>query len=176
MPYATDSLPTCPDCGKRLSKKTSAYCVKHAARHAADKKPKAEPKKRIRGVCIDCGDGVTGQKSKRCLPCRRKFEQGNTKPRHEYARNWALQKKYGIDNDGFEAIWNAFRGQCGICSKELTMPEQKRGQRPSAAVIDHDHNTGNIRGLLCNSCNKAIGLLKDNADLVQKAADYLRKK
>ena len=41
-------------------------------------------------------------------------------------------------------------------------------------VIDHDHHTGQIRGLLCNPCNRAIGMLGDDAEVVQAAADYLR--
>ncbi len=39
--------------------------------------------------------------------------------------------------------------------------------------IDHDHATGKVRGLLCHNCNVAIGLMKDNTDLLKKAAEYL---
>jgi len=40
-------------------------------------------------------------------------------------------------------------------------------------TIDHDHATGQIRGLLCNNCNRAIGLLKDNPQTLRQAAAYL---
>lgn len=42
--------------------------------------------------------------------------------------------------------------------------------------IDHDHKTGKIRGLLCGFCNKAIGLLKENINILRNAIHYLEKK
>jgi hypothetical protein len=55
-------------------------------------------------------------------------------------------------------------GVCAICSKH-----QER--RP--LNVDHCHNTGTIRGLLCDKCNMAIGLLEDDATLLRKAQEYL---
>jgi hypothetical protein len=52
--------------------------------------------------------------------------------------------------------------KCAIC-KEIMDP----------ACVDHDHDTGMVRKLLCRTCNAGIGLLKDNADLLREAADYL---
>lgn len=40
-------------------------------------------------------------------------------------------------------------------------------------AVDHNHETGQIRGLLCSNCNRAIGLLRDDAGLMRKAADYV---
>lgn len=54
---------------------------------------------------------------------------------------------------------------CGICGKEPT------GSRRLA--IDHDHNTGLVRGLLCHRCNGAIGLLGDSAEAMEAAIKYL---
>lgn len=55
-------------------------------------------------------------------------------------------------------------GQCAICN-----------ERPERLVIDHDHETGEVRALLCAKCNAGIGLLGDSPDLLTAAADYLRK-
>jgi uncharacterized CHY-type Zn-finger protein len=54
-------------------------------------------------------------------------------------------------------------GKCAICHREFT-------RQPH---VDHDHRNDRIRGLLCGSCNRAIGLLGDDADRVQSAANYL---
>jgi hypothetical protein len=43
-------------------------------------------------------------------------------------------------------------------------------------VIDHDHQTGRVRGLLCNNCNLALGLLGDNTDVIDSAGRYLRER
>jgi hypothetical protein len=109
-----------------------------------------------------------------CRPCdleRRK------KPytRQEYCREWNLNKKYGLDSSGFDVLWIAFRGKCGICDKILKMPEYKRGQSLDVAAIDHDHKTGNIRGLLCNSCNKGIGHFYDDVNILKNAINWLEK-
>ncbi|MCZ2397864.1 MAG: endonuclease VII domain-containing protein [Chitinophagales bacterium] len=40
-------------------------------------------------------------------------------------------------------------------------------------TVDHDHKTGNLQGLLCNGCNKGLGLFKDNPEILNKAKEYL---
>lgn len=50
---------------------------------------------------------------------------------------------------------------------------KKQGQPLDSVAIDHDHVTGNIRGLLCNGCNKGLGLFKDDVNILQKAKEYL---
>ena len=52
---------------------------------------------------------------------------------------------------------------CGVKAMDL----------PKALCVDHDHATGEVRGLLCRSCNVAIGHLRDSRELVLRAADYL---
>jgi len=59
-------------------------------------------------------------------------------------------------------MYEAQKGCCALCNE----PEEKFAW----LCIDHDHETGRIRGLLCPNCNRGLGLLKDNASLLQKAA------
>ena len=45
----------------------------------------------------------------------------------------------------------------------------------SALNVDHDHTTGKVRELLCHNCNRALGLLQENVEIIQSALDYLNK-
>lgn len=132
----------------------------------------------LRRKCIDCSGRCYPKyetAEPRCHPCSIKYraEKSKFKSRKEYARDWTLRKKYDIDLQGFDVLWYAFKGKCGICERDLTLPEGKMGQKPSSACIDHDHKTGNIRGLLCNSCNKALGLFQDSFEICSKALNWL---
>jgi hypothetical protein len=75
-----------------------------------------------------------------------------------------------IDTDVYNAAYDKQAGVCPIC-KQKPPPMKGRLQGLNA---DHNHETGVFRGLLCHCCNLAIGLLKDDPEVVQAAADYLR--
>lgn len=60
-------------------------------------------------------------------------------------------------------------GLCGICG----LP--KTNTRKISLSVDHDHNTGKVRALLCHKCNRGIGMFGDNLNLLEKAVLYLRK-
>lgn len=74
-------------------------------------------------------------------------------------------KKYGILIEAYDKMLEDQAGVCAICSNT-----PKKNRRLS---LDHCHATGTVRGLLCDSCNQAIGLLRDNVKLLQSASDYL---
>lgn len=78
-----------------------------------------------------------------------------------------LYARYGLSMDDYESILAKQKGICAICG---TPP----GKRPLS--VDHCHDTGAVRGLLCHACNTGIGFLKDNTDLLKKAIKYLNKK
>ena len=81
--------------------------------------------------------------------------------------NLRLLQRYGIDEDGYRALLEAQNGKCAICGAT----ECSNGRK---LHIDHDHDTGKIRGLLCNKCNPALGLFNDDIDLMTKAVEYLK--
>jgi Recombination endonuclease VII len=76
-----------------------------------------------------------------------------------------LKRKYGLSLEDYERMFAAQGGVCAICLE--TRPEER------TLHVDHDHETGAIRGLLCFRCNNAIGDLREDFDLFQRAADYL---
>lgn len=125
---------------------------------------------RKRGKCSSdgCANTTFGVLCKQC-DLKRRGENKNP----EYRRYWHTNKKYGVDELGFEALWNAFKGKCAICENNLRLPTKTRGQALDIVAIDHNHKNGNVRGLLCNACNKGIGLLKEDVEVLKRAINYL---
>lgn|SRR5574343_499795 len=91
-----------------------------------------------------------------------------------YQREWHLLRKYDLSEEDFFVLWIAMQGTCPICKQQLVFPAAQRGQAPNVAVVDHNHQTGNIRGLLCNNCNKGIGLLKDSPEVISRALNWAK--
>jgi protein-arginine kinase activator protein McsA len=81
----------------------------------------------------------------------------------EYQRAWRLKKHFGMTIPEWEAMAEAQGYLCAICNA-----------RPERLHTDHCHSSGKVRGLVCGPCNRAIGLLGDTADSVQRAVTYLR--
>ena len=81
-----------------------------------------------------------------------------------------LKHYHDISLGDYAALFHAQNGVCAICKK----PESTalRGKTKNLSV-DHCHVSGKIRGLLCNRCNRAIGLLGDDVDLIANALSYL---
>lgn len=75
---------------------------------------------------------------------------------------------YGISEAEADQMLEDQDGVCAICKG----PPNGRYDK---YVIDHDHETGSVRGLLCNNCNAAIGFLRDDVELVDAASRYLQK-
>lgn len=91
--------------------------------------------------------------------------------RREAFQGYGLKKNYGLSKADYDVMSERQDHKCAICQE----PEGAviRGKTLSLAV-DHDHATGKIRGLLCADCNRAIGMLKDSPELLEKAAGYIR--
>ena len=78
-----------------------------------------------------------------------------------------LYARYGLAPGEYEKMLDDQDGRCAICGVEP-------GARPLS--VDHCHETGVVRGLLCHGCNTGIGFLKDSTDLLKKAVKYLNKR
>jgi len=79
-------------------------------------------------------------------------------------RKSQLRKKYSMSMEDYESLFKMQNGKCAICGHP---PNRRR------LGVDHDHNTGAIRGLLCSKCNAGIGSLDDDPQRLQAAIDYL---
>lgn len=84
--------------------------------------------------------------------------------RAERNRESYFRRKYGLTEAERDALRAETKGLCPIC---LAAP---------AVHVDHDHETGKVRGVLCFSCNAALGQFKDRPDVLRRAAEYLEGK
>jgi len=87
-----------------------------------------------------------------------------------------LQRKYGIGAEDYEVMWQRQGGMCRICGKPETRLVPASDSTVNFLAVDHDSITGQVRGLLCAQCNRAIGLFNHNPDLLRQAADYLERR
>lgn len=83
----------------------------------------------------------------------------------EVRKHNALKANYGIGLDEYQTMYEAQNGCCGICFKPYETLD-----------VDHDHVTNEVRGLLCQRCNKGIGLLLEDETILKSAITYLGKK
>lgn len=112
-------------------------------------------------------------KCKECLSTKEKSTYQQT-DRRLSIRNNQLIKTYGISFEEYLCLFERQLGCCALCKTPVVLLGDLTTQYKSACV-DHNHVTGNIRGLLCNSCNRGLGLFKDNAVLLRLAAEYIEK-
>ena len=133
-------------------------------------------------ICRTCGEVKTREDfhkrsnrksglSHRCKSCVKEYKkQPNVKKRNKYV-GWKskLHAKYNITPDDYFKMYDEQKGVCKICST----PEPCTSGTKSRFSVDHNHETGKVRGLLCNLCNRGLGFFYDNANLLRKAAKYL---
>lgn len=86
-----------------------------------------------------------------------------------YNRRAALKRLYGITLQEYDNLLIRQKGVCAICSADAP------GGKGKFFHVDHCHDTGGIRGLLCHLCNTGIGALADDPQLLREAADYLER-
>lgn len=97
-----------------------------------------------------------------CRPCHNARGKETLERLYGGSRHYHLTRRYGISAAMADEILKAQGGVCPIC----------REREP--AHVDHDHDTGEIRGILCVSCNAGLGSFRDNQDWLRAALDYLQ--
>jgi hypothetical protein len=142
-------------------------------------------------ICPRCGElkpesayswkiQALGQRQVYCRPCfrvnqresrRRHAHKYNARRRAQYTpeqgRRDNLRRFYGITPEQFDALQEAQGGGCAVCGETRVW----RGRR--RLHVDHDHETGRIRGLLCHACNVCLGALEEDIERIRGLARYL---
>jgi hypothetical protein len=99
--------------------------------------------------------------------------EGRRVYQRQYQRIYAWRTKYGLTEADVQKLIGEQGGCCPICARQFDMKSLGRGRADLFPHIDHDHQTGLVRGLLCNSCNVSIGRLRDCTVTLQRAISYL---
>ena len=106
---------------------------------------------------------------KECTKADRRARRESPSGR-EYGRAYRLRIGFGLTVEGYDALADSQGSVCAICEEPETAT---RGGVLRRLNVDHDHVTGKTRGLLCSRCNTAIGLLRDDPRIVNRAHEYL---
>lgn len=114
------------------------------------------------GVKLQTKDGLMG----RCKECQAKYRTLRYISNPKHYRNLRLKQKFGIEPEDYDLMYIDQDGRCEICGIH-------QSELPKKLAVDHDHSTGQVRGLLCQKCNSAIGLLKEDPILVTRVLTYL---
>lgn len=189
----------CEICGKEFEKnkyanKATKYCSKKCGGKASYKTklekhpyiPKERPEIGIIMKCEVCGNefeqnpkyrqGVQKYCSVNCQAkfwrdsnpdkvkeINRKYRKSNPEKVALKQRRCSLKRKYGITLDDYNSMLEAQGGRCAICGEE----------KAETLSVDHDHETGKVRGLLCAHCNHVVGFARDKIELLESTIRYL---
>jgi Autographiviridae endonuclease VII len=115
----------------------------------------------------------------RCMVCRREeprvvYKDWTPEQRQKH-RERVMLCRYGLTMDVLNDLYESQEGCCAICGTwgERPVPTDEVARKRATLCVDHDHDTGRVRGLLCRNCNSALGKLGDSVDRLVKAAAYL---
>lgn len=116
-----------------------------------------------RSTCKACDKLV---RDKRTKENPEKYRKDN----RERTKLYNLKNVYNITLEDYNRMLQEQNGVCKVCGKIEVIANQFG---PRSLCVDHDHDTGQIRGLLCNRCNRVLGMVKDDKELLQKLSLYL---
>lgn len=166
----------------RLRRRTPEQKIQHT-----EEGRRLREQRKANGLCFSCGRVPPAEGILSCRSCQDRRNARNTAIKaaggkayeeklayHRQQTKLSKFKRYGITHEDYTALLINQGGCCAICGSNN--PQQKNHGRFS---IDHSHKAEEesgsivIRGLLCSSCNTALGLFRDNPTLLRKAAGYL---
>ena len=98
------------------------------------------------------------------------YKKYNQTHRRQIASRY-FKRQYGITIERRDQMFIEQDGKCESCSRPIVLI----GHKPNSAVIDHDHKTGEVRGLLCSHCNTAFGFFEEDPKLISGLLTYANK-
>ena len=110
-------------------------------------------------------------KGGRCRLCLRVYNAKRYANNPTDRKERDLKRKYGLTIIQYEELKIKQNNRCAICAR----PPSRANFREMVLHVDHDHETGKVRGLLCAKCNRLVGLAYNKSEILTKASDYLKK-
>lgn len=140
------------------------------------------------GCCSKCDSLLDGASKSYCKACNAKYyrekraqnREANNAYQREYRktipteqrranrRRYGLKYNYNLTVEEYEAMYEKQERCCAICKDELPMHGKN-------VHVDHCHESGNVRGILCTRCNVGIGQLRHDPQIIEAAITYLTK-
>ena len=125
--------------------------------------------------CPKCGQEKPSDNfyryKKACKSClyanQRKYR--NSRPNFHRVHN--LKQRYGLSPDEYQSILANQNFTCAICEVEISHALEYTAKR--SVVVDHNHETGEVRGILCSKCNLVLGHARESTDILYRAIVYL---
>lgn len=159
----------CRECFRVRSK--ASYRKRQAERGRVVREPEVLPEGYKR--CPDCGEVKQLEDFPRnrrtvsgfaiyCKPCHNARGEETRQRLYGGGRQYHLRARYGIDQAEFDRILKLQNGLCAACDK------------PDPEHVDHDHVTGEVRGILCFNCNQALGNVRDQQVVLFRLISYLQ--
>ena len=129
--------------------------------------------------CPNCGVEFVGHANAKYCSAECRIEKNDEiwKERYHNDENYkqksidsawrsSLKRKFGISIETYIEMLEKQNYRCAICDRH-------QEELPKRMAVDHNHDTGKVRGLLCGNCNPGIGNLGDSVELLRKAIEYL---
>lgn len=114
----------------------------------------------------------------RCIACDRaarvKYREENRERFLETSRKTNWMVRFGITPEDYNTMLSEQEGCCAICGTDNPNGSGSNSKKTRNFSVDHCHETGAIRGLLCTCCNRGLGLLGDNLESLLRAVKYLQ--
>jgi hypothetical protein len=120
---------------------------------------------------------IKGKLQAECKECKteytKKWREKNRVRSRRYMNSYMRRHRTTLTDMDFKELFDFQDGKCAICGIDNIDDKPKSWKRN--LCVDHDHETGKIRGLLCHRCNLGLGYFVDNPDILRKAANYLER-
>lgn len=137
--------------------------------------PGCSNKHKAKGLCAKHYDALPRRVKRRMryyesYPAEKKVQSTlkHRRANKEHYLDWHLKRNFGIGLDQYNQLLERQGCRCAICGDH-------QSELPKRLAVDHCHDTGIVRGLLCSSCNQAIGALGDTLEAIETAYLYLKK-
>ena len=126
-------------------------------------------------TCLKCGKEKPTDdfypNRRPCKMCVCAYQRDFAASRPDYHRNRNLLRRYGISVDEYKSLLANQNFACPICEVEISETLGYKEKRP--VVVDHNHDTGEVRGILCSMCNLVLGHARESTNILYKAIVYL---